>query len=433
MTGGPMSILVIGSGGREHALVWRLSQERPDSRIYAAPGNGGTKGLAESVSLKPDEVTGLRDFAESRSIDLTIVGPEAPLAAGIVDSFQERGLSIFGPRRAAAEIESSKAFAKELMAEVGIPTANHATFSDFKSAESYIRRVGAPIVVKASGLAAGKGAIVCDEVDAAVEAARSMIVDRRFGAAGSTVVVEDYLAGEELSILCLTDGTHAQPLPTSQDHKPIGEGDTGPNTGGMGAYAPVSIADDALIGRVIDEIVNPALAYLRDADRTYRGVLYCGLMIVDGAPHVIEFNCRFGDPEAQAVLPIAEEPLLPLMERIAAGGAIEATHIASSGRAAVCTVLASAGYPGDYTKGHVIHIPEGLEADPDALLFHAGTRRDPEDQLVTDGGRVIGAVGLGPDIETAARKSRELAEAVEFEGKYFRRDIAHREVERARR
>ena len=433
MTRGRMNILVVGSGGREHALIWRLHLERPDARIYAAPGNGGTKRLAESVPLKPDELSALRDFAESREIDLTVVGPEAPLAAGIVDSFQERGLPIFGPTRAAAEIESSKAFAKELMAEAGIPTADHETFSEFEAAESYIRRVGAPIVVKASGLAAGKGAIVCDDVETAVDAARSMMVEERFGSAGATVVVEDYLVGEELSVLCLTDGTSAQPLPASQDHKPIGEGDTGPNTGGMGAYSPVSIADDVLIDRVLDEIVDPALAYLRDAERTYRGVLYCGLMIVDGSPHVIEFNCRFGDPETQAVLPVVKEPLLPLLERIAAGEAIEATPIASSGRTAVCTVLASEGYPGSYTKGHVIRIPEELKADPNAVVFHAGTRRDPEDRLVTDGGRVMGVVGLGEGVVAAARKSRELAEAVEFEGKYFRRDIGYREIQRERR
>ncbi len=427
-----MRIMVVGSGGREHTLIWQLKREQASAQIYAAPGNGGTKGLAESVPLKPEEVEALADFADSREIDLTIVGPEAPLVAGIVDTFQQRGLTIFGPSSRAAEIEGSKAFAKALMDEAGVPTAGHGTFQDLDDAERYIRDRGAPIVVKASGLAAGKGSIVCQTVDDAVDAARSMLVDDLFGGAGSIVVVEDCLVGEELSLLYLTDGASALPLIPSQDHKPIGEGDTGLNTGGMGAYAPVSIADDALIDKVTERVVMPTLTEMRKQDRTFSGVLYCGLMIVDGDPYVIEFNCRFGDPETQAILPLLESSLLEPFERVARGESIERESLTWSGRTAVCTVLASGGYPGSYDKGKVIEIPESLEQDPDLIVLHAGTRRDPEGQLVTSGGRVLGVVGLGSDTSTAAEKSRAAAAAIRFDGKYFRRDIGYREIERER-
>lgn len=427
-----MRIMVIGSGGREHALIWQLKRERPEAQLYAAPGNGGTKGLAESVPLKPEEVEPLAEFAGSREIDLTIVGPEAPLVAGIVDAFQRRGLTIFGPTKAAAEIEGSKAFAKALMVEAGVPSATHRTFQKSDEAEAYIRKRGAPIVVKASGLAAGKGSIVCQTVDEAVAAVRSMVVDERFGSAGSTVVVEDCLVGEELSLLYITDGINAVPLIPSQDHKPIGEGDTGPNTGGMGAYAPVSIAGAALIDKVTDRVAMPTLAALRSGNRHFRGVLYCGLMIVEGDPYVIEYNCRFGDPETQAILPLLESSLLEPFERIARGDSLDDWRPDWSGRAAVCTVLASDGYPGSYAKRKIIQIPESLEEDPDIIVLHAGTRRNPEGQLVTSGGRVLGAVGLGDSVSDAAEKSRAAAEAIQFQGKYFRRDIGYREIKRER-
>lgn len=427
-----MRILVVGSGGREHTLIWQLKREQPDAQIYAAPGNGGTKALAESVPLKPDEIDGLADFADSREIDLTVVGPEAPLVDGIVDVFSARALKIFGPTKAAAEIEGSKAFAKALMEKAGVPTAAHQSFESFEEAERYIRGRGAPIVVKASGLAAGKGSIVCATVDEAIEATRSMMVDKRFGASGTTVVVEDCLIGEELSVLYLTDGEHASPLIPSQDHKPIGEGDTGPNTGGMGAYAPVSIADAELIGRVTEKVVMPTLAEMQAQERTFRGVLYCGLMITEGEPYVIEFNCRFGDPETQAILPLMESSLIEPFEKVARGESLAGTSFRFSRRAAVCTVLASKGYPGSYEKGKVIDVPESLADDPEMIVLHAGTRRDPEGKLVTDGGRVLGAVGLGDDVSSAAEKSKEAASAIKFAGKYFRGDIGYREIERER-
>ncbi len=365
-------------------------------------------------------------------MDLTVVGPEAPLVAGIVDAFQQRELPIFGPTERAAEIEGSKAFAKTLMKKAGVPTAPHRSFNSFDQAERYIRRQGAPIVVKASGLAAGKGSIVCRSVDDAVEAAQAIMVEERFGSAGTTVVVEDFLSGEELSILYLTDGERSLPLIPSQDHKPIGEGDTGPNTGGMGAYAPVSIADDQLIGRVTDRVVEPTLAEMRAQGRTFRGVLYCGLMVRDGDPYVIEYNCRFGDPETQAILPLMESSLLEAFLQVSRGGRLEIDEFSWSERAAVCTVLASGGYPGSYPKGKVIQIPETLGSDPDLIILHAGTRRDPEGKLVTAGGRVLGVVGLGADVTRAARKSLAGADAIQFEGKYFRRDIGYREIERER-
>jgi phosphoribosylamine--glycine ligase len=407
-----------------------LKREQPDAQIYAAPGNGGTKGLAESVPLKPDEIEELADFADSREIELTVVGPEAPLADGIVDVFGERGLQIFGPGKAAAELEGSKAFAKTIMEKANVPTAGHRTLTDYEETERHIRERGAPIVIKASGLAAGKGAIVCQTVDDAVAAAHSMMVDKSFGDAGATVVVEDCLVGEELSILYLTDGEHAFPLIPSQDHKPIGEGDTGLNTGGMGAYAPVSIADETLVGRVTDTIVMPTLAQMRAEDRVFRGVLYCGLMIVDGDPYVIEFNCRFGDPETQAILPLLDSSLLDVFQKVARGESLAGTDFRFSRRAAVCTVLASKGYPGKYEKGKVIDVPESLAKDPDMIVLHAGTRRDTEGKLVTDGGRVLGVVGLGDDVRGAAAKSREAATAIKFSGKYFRGDIGYREIER---
>jgi phosphoribosylamine--glycine ligase len=426
-------ILVIGSGGREHALTWRLRQESPAAEIFVAPGNPGTERIAENVPIAVDQLEALAGFAEERTVDLTVVGPEAPLAAGVADLFRSRGLPVFGPGRAAAQIESSKAFAKDLMARADIPTAAHRTFvDDFDAAERYIRERGAPIVVKASGLAAGKGSIVCETVEDAVDAARAMIVDSRFGDAGATVVVEDLLEGEELSVLAITDGRDAVPLLPSQDHKPIGEGDTGPNTGGMGAYAPVSIADDELVGQAMDRVLLPALHALRTADREYRGVLYSGLIVTDGRPHVIEFNCRFGDPEAQAILPLLDDSLLELMARVAGGDRLGAHEVRTRSGAAVCTVLASGGYPVDYEKGKTIEIPDELEGNDDVLVFHAGTRREPDGRLVTDGGRVLSVVGLGPTVSAAAERSRAGAEAIEFEDRYFRRDIAHRETARER-
>ncbi|MBI4514111.1 MAG: phosphoribosylamine--glycine ligase [Gemmatimonadetes bacterium] len=425
-----MNVLIVGSGGREHALLWELRCDRPHDAFYAAPGNAGTAELAENVAIAASDIPALVDFCEARSIDLVVVGPEAPLAAGLVDALWDRRIPAFGPRARAAEIESSKAFAKEIMKRNTIPTAAFETFQDVARAESYIRTRGAPIVVKASGLAGGKGSIVCETVEEALRTARSMLEDRQFGEAGATVVVEEFLEGEELSLLFLCDGADAVPMLGSQDHKRLGEGDTGPNTGGMGAYAPVSIADETLVTKTLERIVQPALWALAREDRVYRGCLYVGLMVKDGEPYVVEFNCRFGDPEAQAILPLLRSPLFETVERIARGGSVRDLELEWSPGAAVCIVLASAGYPGAYEKGKPISIPGDLVEREDILIFHAGTRRDAEKRTVTDGGRVLNVVGVGPNVPEAARISREAAELIEFEGKIFRRDIAWRQIER---
>ncbi|MEX2281151.1 MAG: phosphoribosylamine--glycine ligase, partial [Gemmatimonadota bacterium] len=308
-----MKLLVVGNGGREHALLWKLRQDAPSAELFITRGNGGTGTLATHLPLDPGDSHALAGWARANEISLTIVGPDAPLAEGMVDHFQRAGLLIFGPNKSAAVIESSKAFAKSLMKEAGVPTADFACFTDAAEAERYIRERGAPIVVKASGLALGKGAVVCDTVDDAVATARGMLADHSFGEAGNEIVVEEFMSGEELSVLAITDGEHAIALAPSQDHKRIGEGDTGPNTGGMGAYAPVSIATPALLERVQSEILKPTLAAMRAHKREFRGVLYAGLMITERGPRVVEFNARFGDPEAEVVLPLLESNLLDVL------------------------------------------------------------------------------------------------------------------------
>jgi phosphoribosylamine--glycine ligase len=363
-------------------------------------------------------------------IDLTVVGPEAPLADGLVDHLETAGHSAFGPTAAAARLEASKAFAKQVMTAAGVPTATAITFTNEDEALDYIAQHPEPLVVKASGLAAGKGAIVCETRAEASAAAREMF-GGKFGAAGSEVLVEECLEGEELSVLAITDGEEFMLLPSSQDHKRIGEGDTGPNTGGMGAYSPVSVATPELLQRVLAEVIRPVLTHMADMGAPYRGVLYAGIMISSrGVPNVLEFNCRFGDPEAQVVLPVASADMAEHMWRIASR---EAWHpeveVCPASQAAVTTVLAAPGYPASPVKGTAISIPEELPAD--TVLFHAGTTSDDAGVLRTAGGRVLCATGLGPDVPTAVARSHELAEVVDFEGKVYRRDIAWREVARA--
>lgn len=425
-----MRILIVGHGGREHALLWKLRRDAPEAHFYITRGNGGTAGLAEEVDLAPDDVEGLAGWAEEAGIDLTVVGPELPLAAGVVDALEARGLAAFGPSAAAARIESSKAFAKELMQRYGIPTAAHQTFTDPASAIDYVRRQGGPIVVKASGLAAGKGAVVCGTSGEAV-AAIEEIAGGALGEAGDVIVVEECMEGEELSVFTLCDGERSVTLLAAQDHKRIGEGDTGPNTGGMGAYAPVSIATPELLERIERDILQPTIQAMAAEGHPYRGVLYAGLMLTADGPRVIEFNCRFGDPEAQVILPLLESSLLEPMLAVASGrglGGLAPPRWRSG--AAVTTVLASGGYPGPYPKGVEITIPTALESE-DVILFHAGTERRGG-RLVTSGGRVLAITALGADVAAAAARSREAAERVEFEGRTLRRDIAWREIERTR-
>lgn len=425
-----MKILIVGNGGREHALLWKLRRDAPDARVWATRPNGGMESSAEAVDLAPTDGEELASWADGEGIDLTVVGPEAPLAAGIEERFRDRGLPVFGPSSSAARIEASKAFAKDLMEEAGVPTASYRTFRDPEPAREHVRRVGAPVVVKASGLAGGKGALVCETLSEGEEAVTTILEERAFGEAGDVVVVEEFMKGEELSVFALTDGREAVPLLPSQDHKQIGEGDEGPNTGGMGAYAPVSIADPDLVETVQERILLPTLDALDREGSPFRGILYAGLMITDGGPKVVEFNCRFGDPEAQVVLPLLDDSLLEPMRAVASGGSLNGWKPRWTERSALITVLASEGYPGSYRTGMPLRIPPEMADDPDLLVFHAGTRTTPEGDLVTSGGRVLGVTGLGSTLSDAAAASRRGAEAVRFRGKYFRSDIGWREFAR---
>ena len=420
---------MVGNGGREHALLWKLRRDAPSADLRITRGNGGTRDLAGTIDLDPTDVGAVAAWADAEDVDLVVVGPEAPLAAGLVDALDQRGVPAFGPTAAAAEIEASKAFSKDVMREAGVPTADYRTFTDAGAATAYIREQGAPIVVKASGLAAGKGAIVCDTAAQALDAVSEMMQDRAFGKAGDTVVIEEFMTGEELSVFALTDGRDVALLQPSQDHKQVGEGDTGPNTGGMGAYSPVSIVDEALLERVREEILLPTLDELRRRDRPFRGLLYAGLMLTDEGPKVVEFNGRFGDPETQAVLPLLASSLLEPMEAIAGGGSVAGLEPDFRTGAAVTTVLASGGYPGSYEKGKPVTVPEAIERSDDVLVFHAGTTRR-NGRLVTDGGRVLGVTGLGSDFRTAADRSRDAAAAIEFPDKQYRTDIGWRELHR---
>lgn len=424
-----MKLLIVGNGGREHALLWKLHRDAPAADFYITRGNGGTDAFARSIPLDPMDVSALAAWADAEDMELVVVGPEAPLAAGLVDALRARGVPAFGPTAAAADIEASKAFSKSVMRKAGVPTAAYEVFTDLERASAYVRERGAPIVVKASGLAAGKGAIVCETEEDALRALARMLDAGEFGAAGSQVVIEEFMRGEELSVFALTDGRDVALMRPSQDHKRVGEGDTGPNTGGMGAYAPVSIVDDALLDRVREEILHPTLHEMRGRDRPFRGLLYAGLMLTESGPRVVEFNCRFGDPETQAVLPLLDSSLLEPMRVIARGSSVKDLDLAWKDKAAVTTVLASGGYPGSYEKGKVIDIPSGLEDRADTLVFQAGTARK-DGRLVTAGGRVLAVTGLGDDFEAAMAASRAGAEAITFAGRQYRTDIGWRELAR---
>jgi phosphoribosylamine---glycine ligase len=424
-----VKILVVGNGGREHALLWKLRRDAPNAELFVTRGNGGTAGLATAIPVAPSEIQALAGWAGLEGVDVTLVGPEAPLAEGIVDHFAARGLPVFGPTRAAAEIESSKAFAKGLMQRHGVPTAAFHTFSDLAGAERHLREVGAPIVVKASGLAAGKGAVVCMELDEALRAVRDMLGRAVFGEAGREVVIEEFMRGEELSVFALTDGETVLPMLPAQDHKRVGEGETGPNTGGMGAYAPVSLATPELMARVEREILLPTVRGMREEGRTFRGLLYAGIMLTEGGPSVVEFNCRFGDPETQVVLPMLESSLLEPVLAIAQGGGLAGSRLSWRSGAAVTTVVAAGGYPGDYRSGVPIEIDPGLEAGGDVVVFHAGTRTQ-DGRLLTAGGRVAAVTARAGSVAAAAARSREAAAGIRFEGAFYRRDIGWREIER---
>ena len=426
-----MKVLIVGGGGREHALAWKLCRDDPDLELIAAPGNPGIAAFARCVpgADKPGDVAQL---AEEELVDLTIVGPEAPLEAGIVNLFQGRGLPIFGPTREAARIETSKRFAKDLMVRAGIPTARAVHHSDANKAKAALADFSSPVVIKASGLAAGKGVIVAQSAVEAERAINAMLSDRVFGAAGREILIEEWMPGEELSLFAITDGERALPLLAAQDHKRLLDGDFGPNTGGMGAYAPTSLATPDLVARVMSGIVRPTLAALREAGSPFTGLLYAGLMITSDGPKVVEFNCRFGDPETQALMPLMDSSLLELLAAVAGGGSLsQATYPDWKPLSAVTTVVAAAGYPHAVRTGDVIQLPpdeEGIE------VFHGGTARDPlTNDLVTAGGRVLAVTAVASSLIEAAEMSLSYAEKVSFKGKQLRRDIGWREVTRGAR
>lgn len=425
-----MKILIVGGGGREHALAWKLKHDNPAAEILAAPGNPGIATIGRCINVKATDVDALLALAEREQVTFTVVGPEAPLSLGIVDRFRAAGRAIFGPTADAARIETSKRFAKELMLKHGIPTASARTYTTIPEAKAEIRRLGAPVVVKASGIAAGKGVIVAMTIADAEAAVDDMLDAKVFGEAGAEVLIEEFMEGEELSLFALTDGTHALTMLGAQDHKRIGEGDTGPNTGGMGAYLPVSTCTPELMARVRETIILPMLAAMRAEGCAFTGLLYAGLMLTKDGPKVVEFNCRFGDPETQAVLPMMASSLLEPMQAIAEGRSIAALPALTwKAGAAITTVVAAEGYPGTARSGDVISLPA---AEAGVTVFHAGTASNAKGELVTAGGRVLAVTAVAATLAEAQEKSRSHAERVQFTGRQLRRDIGWRELARAR-
>lgn len=423
-----MKVLVVGSGGREHALVWRLAQSPKITALYVAPGNPGMARHARLVPIKADALDDLVAFAERECIDLTVVGPELPLILGLADRFRAKGLPIFGPSQSAAQLEGSKAFAKQLMAKHGIPTARFQVFRDSASARKLARELGAPLVVKADGPAAGKGAIVCRTLGEADQAIALCLEQRAFGQSGEQIVVEEFLEGEEASFFALTDGETALPFGTAQDHKTVFDDDQGPNTGGMGAYSPASIVDALMHEEVMRTIIFPTVQAMAAEGRPYRGVIYAGLMLTRQGPKVLEYNCRFGDPEHQTIVVRLQDDLLPLLDAVARGERLP-RPVNWRPEASVCVVLASGGYPGEYKTGKPIAGIEDAEKLPGVTVFHAGTAFK-DGRLVTAGGRVLGVTASGANIKGAIDRAYEAAGKICFEGMHFRKDIGRKALGR---
>ena len=424
-----MKVLLVGGGGREHALAWKLAQSPRLTRLYAAPGNPGIAAHADCVPVRDTDLDELVALARRERVELAVIGPEVPLSLGLRDRLSDAGVPVFGPSQSAARLESSKAFAKDLMARNGIPTARFRVFQDADAAKRFCRELGAPLVIKADGLAAGKGAMVCATLPEADAAIRLCLDEDAFGAAGRTVVVEEFMTGEEASFFVITDGASALPLPAAQDHKAIFDDDRGPNTGGMGAYTPAPVMDEAMTGRVMEEIVTPTLAAMAKEGAPYAGVLFVGLMIGPDGPRVVEFNCRFGDPECQAMLPRLDEDILPVFEAVASGRGLPAS-LRWRREASVCVVLASPGYPGTPRAGLPIEGVEAAAALPGVNVFHAGTAlRDGA--LLTAGGRVLGVQTLGGDIRAAMERAYDAVGRIRFEGMQFRHDIGRRALTRS--
>ncbi len=421
-----MNILVVGGGGREHALAWKLRQSPRCKNLLCAPGNAGTAALGTNVPVGAEDVDALLALARERKVDLTVVGPEAPLCDGVVDRFEAAGLRVFGPSQAAARLEGDKAHAKTLMRQQAVPTAEGRIFDDYKAAYDYVATRDEPIVVKAAGLAAGKGVIVCDDPAEALLALERIMKDREFGDAGNTVVVEDRLEGQEASILAFVDGRSIYVMESSQDHKAIYDGDTGPNTGGMGAYSPAPIVTDALLSQIEREVLVPIVDAMNRERTPYRGVLYAGLMLTASGPKVLEFNCRFGDPEAQPILMRMDCDLVEVLEAVI-DGRLDTVSLKWDPRPTVCVVMASGGYPGSYEKGKVITGLDDAGALADVVVFHAGTKLQ-DGKVVTSGGRVLGVTALGETIADAKNRAYQAVDRIQFDGAYCRRDIADKAI-----
>ncbi len=422
-----MKVLVVGGGGREHALTWKISKSPKIKKIYAAPGNAGIAGLAECVPLRAEDIKGLLAFAREKAIDLTVVGPEGPLSLGIVDEFTRAGLRIFGPSGKAAVIEGSKQFSKDLMKKYQIPTAEYAVFTDKAAAEAYVREKGAPIVVKADGLAAGKGVVVAETVEEALKALELIMSEKAFGAAGDRVVIEECLRGEEASFMAFSDGKTVVPMASSQDHKRVFDGDKGPNTGGMGAYSPAPVVTRQLERRVMETIMIPTVRAMEKEGRLFKGVLYAGLMIQNGEARVLEFNARFGDPETQPIMARLDTDLITIFEAIL-DGTLARVEMTWKPDPAVCIVMASGGYPGPYDKGKEIKGLDKAATHANVMVFHSGTS-SRNGRVVTDGGRVLGVTGIGPSIAAAIDHAYAGVREITFPGAHFRADIGARALE----
>lgn len=425
-----MRILLIGGGGREHALAWKLAQSPKVEKLYAAPGNPGIAQLkkCECISIDIDDLEGVADYAEEKSIDLTVVGPEAPLVAGLADVFKRRGLPVFGPSKAAAQLEGSKAFSKELMAKYNIPTAFFKVCEDIASAKAYVEEKGAPIVVKADGLAAGKGVVVAMTKEEALAAIDDMMGDHKFGAAGARLVLEEYMEGEEASLLAFTDGKTVVPMIAAQDHKRVFDGDKGPNTGGMGTYAPAPVMTDVLRLKATERILKPVVEAMAQEGMPYQGCLYAGLMIKGDSVKVVEFNCRFGDPETQVVLPLLDGDLADIMLACATG-TLDKADVGWYDKAAVCVVMASGGYPESYEKGKDIIGLDAAASDKNVVVFHAGTKYK-NGSVVTAGGRVLGVTAVDASIKAARDRAYNAVEKIKFDKAFCRKDIAWRALKR---
>lgn len=424
-----MRVLIVGSGGREHALAWKIASDPRVSEVLAAPGSPGMESVAISTGVSAGDLEALATLASERKVDLTVVGPEAPLAAGIVDVFRERGLRIFGPDRKGAQLEASKAFTKGVLVEAGVPTAAYGEFTEVEPAIAFARELGERVVVKADGLAAGKGVVLCETHDQAVAAIRDMLEDNSFGDAGSKVVVEEFLEGEEASFMALTDGSSIVALASSQDHKAVFDGDKGPNTGGMGAYCPAPVVSAEQSEEIVRTVIAPTVKTLKDRGIDYRGVLYAGLMMTAQGPKVLEYNVRFGDPECQPIMMRLDSSLLDLLEATIDGCLHEVVPTWKPG-AAVCVVMAAENYPADPTRGDVISGIDAAESGGDLVVFHGGTSRDDQGQWLTNGGRVLGVTARGDSIAAAVSRAYEGIEKIQWRGVHFRRDIGWRAINR---